>query len=244
MIAIIGCGGGGGWAATLFAKSNIGGHHFVLVDGDKWEDRNLDRCLCTDRDIGKFKTRTLQQMLLGKARGVTMFTEYMAYESSSYLMLRETEEPLALLVGVDNHPARCLCLQLADEREALARETCVVIAGNEYTTASADAYLPAWNNSPADFRIRFPEVTTSTEGDPLRPSCTGEEAAAAAPQLALYNSLAALSAVWLLSAWTTEVKQHRDSDLYQQIVDRMPVSVNWTAGNVSVIRKGDLCKAQ
>ena len=241
MIALIGCGGGGGWAATLFAKSNIGGHHFALVDGDKWEAKNLDRCLCTERDVGKFKTRTLQQMLLGKAAGVTMYTEYLAYECSAYLALRESEEPLALLVGVDNHPARCLCLRLADEREALARETCVVIAGNEYTTASADAYLPAWQGTAADFRVRFPEVTTSTEGDPLRPSCTGEEAAAAAPQLALYNGLAALSAVWLLSVWTTEIKKLRGSDLFDQIKDRMPVSVNWTSGSLSVIRKGDLC---
>lgn len=52
--AIAGCGGLGGWAAEMLARAGVG--ELVLIDGDSFDDGNLNRqLLATEKNIGMAK---------------------------------------------------------------------------------------------------------------------------------------------------------------------------------------------
>jgi len=58
MIYIIGAGGVGSWLAPAMCKL-VGPSHVVIVDGDKLEEKNLDRQLFSTDEIGEFKSDAL-----------------------------------------------------------------------------------------------------------------------------------------------------------------------------------------
>ncbi len=62
-VAIIGLGTGGGVAAMALAKSGVGS--LVLVDYDRLELPNVTRHICGTSDIGRWKTRAIQDRILG-----------------------------------------------------------------------------------------------------------------------------------------------------------------------------------
>lgn len=225
-LAVIGCGGGGGWLVQLLSKSDLPAVHPVLVDGDTVESKNLNRQMFTRREIGKKKAEVMAHLI-----GAEPYGEYLAHGSESYNRLMGVTDDLFVACCVDNHPARRLCLQLADERYSFGRQTTVVIAANEYEGASAQVYRPQWQDTANDPRVMFPEIMTDNEGDPLTPPCSGE-ALASSPQLALSNMLSASSAAWLLRFWMevlptfTELPE-TDFDL---VKGTFPVRVDFTAG--------------
>ena len=52
--AVVGCGGLGGWIVEMLARIGVG--ELVLIDGDVFEDNNLNRQLyCDERDLGMAK---------------------------------------------------------------------------------------------------------------------------------------------------------------------------------------------
>lgn len=62
-VVIIGIGGGGGVVAELLARTGIG--HIVLVDGDKFEESNLNRQIFATQDtIGISKVEAAKKRLL------------------------------------------------------------------------------------------------------------------------------------------------------------------------------------
>jgi len=239
---LIGCGGSGGWIAQLFAKSPC---DLVLVDGDKIEKKNLDRQLFTRRDIGKNKAQALAERFTSELQLTAAYPEYLSTGSDSFDAIINDPEPVCLLVAVDNHPCRRLCYWLADERHAelgSTKETIVISAANEYETASAWVYLPKWLGTPLDPRVRWPEILTDDEGDPLRPPCTGE-VLQSAPQLALSNMLSASAAAWLHRYWTS-VLPGLSAELPPQDIDMLapksPVWVDHTNGRQTTYTIGDL----
>ena len=235
--AVIGLGGGGGWLVQLRLKGP--GNEMVLVDGDVVTESNLDRQMFDRRDVGKKKVDRMADKLRAKGIGVRAMPEYLRRGCNAWDELLALNHPLRIFCCVDNHPARGCCMELADERWELGRETALAIAGNEYSTASGDMYLPTWRHSKLDFRVRYPEVLTDVAGDPLRPSCTGE-ILESAPQLALFNSLGAHCALWLMRAWTQELPQFAGSDLYEQIVDKTPVSVQFAETGQKTLTKREI----
>lgn len=242
-LAIIGCGGSGGWVVQLLAKSPRTDLNIVLVDGDKWERRNMDRCLMSRRDVGRPKAIVAFDLLTKAGwANVAPVPRYLAPGTDDWTKMLELPDPLRILVCVDNHPARVTCLRLADARHAAKRPTVVVLTGNEYVTAGVDVYLPRWINGPLDPRVRYPDILESTEGDPLRPPCTGE-ALASSPQLALYNSLSGISGLWLMDVWAQEEPKFRGDELHETILNKLPVSVQWTATGQKTLSYNEVCNA-
>lgn len=243
-VAVIGLGGGGGWLVQLFSKSNNAGTTFWLIDGDTVETKNLNRQMFTQQDVGKPKVQNMARIL---TRGVenpptiNCHPEFLAFNNKAYNELLDCKQDLYIMVCVDNHPARRLCLHLADERHELNHKTVVIIAANEYEAASAQTYLPNWKDTPLDPRIMFPEIMTDDEGDPLTPPCSGEELISS-PQLALSNLISATSAAWLLRFWS-EVQLKflaLDVEEYKQLRMVFPVIVDWTDGRQRTIMLKDL----
>jgi hypothetical protein len=242
-LAIIGCGGSGGWVVQLLAKSPKQELNLILCDADRWSLSNYDRCMMRRSDVGKLKVATAYDLLTKAGwANVEPVPRYLAPGTDDWTKMLELPDPLRILVCVDNHPARVTCLRLADARHAAGRVTVVVLTGNEYVTAGVDVYLPRWINGPLDPRVRYPEILKSTEGDPLRPPCTGE-ALASSPQLALYNSLSGISGLWLMDVWAQEEPKFRGDELHETILNKLPVSVQWTATGQKTLSYNEVCNA-
>lgn len=59
-VAVVGCGGLGGWIIEGLARMGVG--HLILVDGDEFEENNLNRqLLCTEETLGRPKVEMAQQ---------------------------------------------------------------------------------------------------------------------------------------------------------------------------------------
>lgn len=247
--AIVGCGGSGGWFCQLLAKSDMTDKNITLIDGDTWSKSNLTRQFCTRRDIGRAKVDKFNDLLRGNGASVLSFAEYIKTGSDSYNLLSNNPDSLCTYVAVDNHPARKVCYKLADERfeKNPQLQDVVISVANEYETASAWVYLPRWKDTSLDPRIRWPEILSNTEGDPLTPSCTGA-ALESSPQLALSNMLSASAGAWLYRFWTeiapkfqvTMQEGGMPEEQYQALVKTFPVWVDFTNGRNKTYTIGDL----
>lgn len=248
---IVGVGGAGGWIVQMKAKSPLGEDNpfLVLVDGDIVEPKNLERQLFGSSDVGRPKTRAFERLLAkaGWKEGACLgVPEYLRPGSDLYDFLRfQHQAPLRIYCCPDNHVARATCLQLADERGA-GVETYVAVSGNEYVSASAEMYIPAWRDTGADPRVRHPEILTDKDHDPLAPPCTGE-AVESAPQLAIANMNAAVDTAWLMDVWSRRVpklfRPGADPALVAGTVDRTPVSIEKTGvTQLKILTLGDAKK--
>lgn len=197
-IYIVGCGGVASWLLPVLTKLCVTQKHppvIVLIDGDKLEEKNLDRQLFARDQIGQFKSDALlarYQSEYPRLRSIPQFlTDGMEWERNS------------LFFGcADNHAARRMVLAAVDMYGGRA-----IIGGNEYTDAEAYVYDPEWSGQSLDPRKYYPEILTQTANDPTRPrSCTGI-AAVETPQLVLANFAAANYMLWLF--WFYYVERPR-----------------------------------
>jgi hypothetical protein len=155
--------------------------------------------LFTRRDIGKNKAEALASHTHLKELTKEIVPDYLS-EDNKKMIIDDPSTNLILISATDNYPARRLALDIVDERPL--NTTLLVSPGNEYESAEGYVYMKQWRNHEMhDPRVRFPEHMTDTEGDPLSPSCTGEEVTAAHPQLALANMEGAVYAVKLMHFW-------------------------------------------
>lgn len=91
-VAVIGLGTGGAMAAVELAKNGVG--HFRLVDFDRLETHNIARHACGLRDIGRYKTRALADLLRDKHPAVQV-------ETHEFDILQDLERLAQVLTGCD-----------------------------------------------------------------------------------------------------------------------------------------------
>jgi hypothetical protein len=171
----------------------------VLIDGDILENKNLDRQLFRNNDIGKFKAEALLRTNLFRKSEATAVCTYFDED------LLDTEYRLffgkscdLIICAADNHPARRAAIFAANEMKKP-----LIIAANEYSTSQAYFYdvsmtIDFPNINPYN---RYPEIETSEAGSPIR--CQGE-ALESTPQLAIANQVAASFANFLTWCWFSE----------------------------------------
>lgn len=189
---IIGCGGVGSWLCASLQKL-IGGKSIVLIDGDKFEEKNLDRQLFNSGHIGTNKATALASLYAG----MTAFESWYA----SGVLAHDPGD--WLLVCVDNNAARISALEACDHYQCNA-----IFAANETTSSEAYLYLPEWRGSKRDPRIMYPEMAEDTGNDPQRRTmgCVGV-AQTENRQLVSANFMAAALAQHLLVCWYLELPQ-------------------------------------
>ncbi len=182
---IIGCGGVGSAIVPSFCllKSPA---EVTLIDGDTIERKNLNRQMFTAEQIGWNKAAALA----GKY-GCHSIPEWYARGK-----LRHTRSDW-LICLVDNHRTRLEVLEVCDDYGCQ-----VICAANEMHSAEAYYYRRAWQNTPRDPRVYYPELSTDESGDPRRTSigCTGEMQEANR-QLVSANLMAAALAEHLFVLW-------------------------------------------
>lgn len=102
-VAVIGCGGLGGLVVELLARMGVG--CLVLVDGDVFEDNNLNRqLLCTEADLGKPKVMAAcaRVLAVNPAVEVRCFQERLEADNAAHLLAGADVAVDAL----DNLPSR------------------------------------------------------------------------------------------------------------------------------------------
>lgn len=183
---VIGCGGIGCWLVPLLKKMTKG-DRIAVMDGDRIEERNFDRQFHAPEYLGWNKAEAL----------------YATYGLDDYVpaYLSRLNRPKAQIMDwiwccVDNHAARIECLSWIDDLPGLNG----VFGANEYDASQAFVYFFDWKDQPYDPRVRFPEMVTDRSNDPVHPNCQGP-AQEAAPQLAVYNYLAAGQMMHLYWFW-------------------------------------------
>ncbi len=192
---IIGCGGIGSWLTPKLAKMT---DQITLIDGDKLEEKNLDRQLFDERWLGANKA-----MALGESYG---FGETVGEFFHAGLALGIESDDI-LFCCADNHACRRAVLQVCDEKDCRC-----VIAANEETEYESYWYERSWKDTPNDPRIFYPVILTDHSDDPLGPpGCTGE-AQIARPQLAIANDAASSAALFLWWFHTKERPKLPDED--------------------------------
>jgi molybdopterin/thiamine biosynthesis adenylyltransferase len=161
-VMLVGAGGTGCWIAVALHKE---GHFLAVCDGDVVEERNLDRQLFEDVDVGSFKAEALCSRL---SWGCLPFNDYV--NKSNFPELDHD----VVVCAADNHRARYECLRIADT----LRIPCV-LCGNEQFSFSAYPYFPKWKGTDKDPRIYYPVIAESAKGKDPAHSCQipGEQSA-------------------------------------------------------------------
>jgi hypothetical protein len=157
-IFIIGCGGVGSWLAPAICLL-AGRRNVTLVDGDSLEDKNLDRQLFSEDDIGRNKAEALAEKY--QCEHIPSF-----YEEG---LVRHKDSDW-LLVGVDNNAGRLSCLKSCDDFGCQA-----IFGANETHSSEAYYYRKDWSGTRLDPRIYYPEILKPGSDPRVRSiGCTGE----------------------------------------------------------------------
>ena len=218
-VVVIGAGGTGSYLIPLLQKQLGSEDTVVVVDGDKFERKNMDRQLFNPSDIGKNKAESLVRMYSSKR--YTSGAQLVAVPEFLRDPISFADEHAgitAVIACADNHRARVACLVMADEIGCKA-----IICGNEFDCASASIYVPEYKETGADLRLRYPDLLENLEAhDPTR-SCTGEvQEQEGNRQLALANFMSAGFGMALLYKWVIDPVEEKDLTLSQ------PFEMRWT----------------
>ena len=90
-VAIVGCGGLGGWIIEGLARMGIG--HLIIIDGDVFEENNLNRqALCTETNLGQLKIEAARE----RAARVNSATEV-----TVHLVVADGESMREMLASAD-----------------------------------------------------------------------------------------------------------------------------------------------
>ena len=188
---VIGCGGVGSWLAAALVRL-AGSENVILVDGDTLEEKNLDRQLFTEEEIGRNKAEALASRL--KCKGNGNWYDRFNFTHSQHDWL---------LCCADNNPARSEVLTACDVHGCRA-----IIAANETHSSEAYFYQPQWKDTENDPRVYYPEIDTDESNNPQRAAigCTGE-AQLQNRQLVTANFMAAALAGHLYTVWAMEARK-------------------------------------
>lgn len=187
-IYIIGAGGVGSWLTPSMCMLKDP-EDITVYDGDRLEQKNLNRQLFTMNDIGKFKSTALASRY-----GCGFYEGYYSHG------LFEPNPTDWFLCGVDNNPARNAVLETCDLCGCKA-----IFGANEVHSSEAYIYDPEWRGGKLDPRTYYPEIMTDHTDDPRSASigCTGE-AQRSNRQLVSANFMAAALMQHLFVLWSME----------------------------------------
>lgn len=219
-IYIIGSGGVGSWllpSMCLLERPSA----VVAVDGDRLEEKNLNRQLFTSDDLGRFKSESLARKYGCEAQNV--------WFSAGMLPVKR---PDWLMVCVDNHRARREALFECDQKGCSA-----IFAANETHSSEAFVYLPIWKETHLDPRVYYPEIVTDDSNDPtaMAIGCTGV-AQQQNTQLVSANFTAAALAQHLYVAWAMELPKMDDQS---SVISFMPYKLTANMTRLETRRVGD-----
>lgn len=213
---IIGAGGVASYLLPVLLKT-FKPAKLTIIDRDVLEERNLDRQMFRIHQIGQSKASALLDLHADEPAEAPTNSAWRVIEDWFTEATTIPDGVDAIICCADNHEARNAALTRSDELGIGA-----YIGGNEYFDSQAYVYFPRWKNTKKDPRIRYPLITTSHEGSPIR--CQGD-AQIASPQLAIANLSCASKLLRLL--WIYEVWLYNDGrSLTPEQIEMLPYELN------------------
>ena len=189
-ILIIGAGGTASYFLPAISKYQGQDIRITIMDGDKLEERNLDRQLFSDISIGKYKAQELARVYSPRGtNNIRYINEYLTPNTLDYISSKYD----CIFSFVDNNNA----VKLAYD-QACHLKIPFIMAANEMFDASADIVLPEWRGTNLCLYERYPDVMTPSASTGI--NCTGSQAARF-PQLAIANNTGAALAQHLFYTW-------------------------------------------
>lgn len=186
---IIGAGGVASYLLPVLLKA-FKPEQLTLIDKDILEERNLDRQMFTPKQVGMAKAEALlTTVMTHNGPTLNFITDW--FTASTVI----PDSVDAIICVADNHEARRNAIQAAYDKGIRC-----YLGGNEYFDSEAYVTWADHAGTPADPRVRYKAIATSTEGSPT--SCQGEEQVIH-PQLAVANFMCAAKILHLLYAWET-----------------------------------------
>lgn len=190
---LIGCGGVGSWVLPKLLRI-AGEDEVILVDGDTFEEKNLDRQLFSQDAIGLNKAQAM--VGTNSVQGFNAKMNFIPRYYSSGAVRHQADD--LLWCCADNHACRREVLMSCDERGCSA-----LFGANEYVDWEAYYYQPSMRGTPNDPRVFYPIIQTDRSNDPLGPpGCV--ELSEGNRQLVLSNASAADAMLWLYWFWFHE----------------------------------------
>ena len=195
--AIIGCGG----IATNLAPALSRMMDIVLVDGDRYEPKNVERQFPAMHTTAN-KAIALQSMIVSNTlKSVLSIPEYL---KNGFIANKEAWKGVDLVIGcVDNNASRKLIRDLCEEQDIVG-----ILAGNEHEDGEAHAYIPG---------IYDPfEHHEFTEGEAAPWACNSDKNIELNPQTPLANIMAA-AAVFHILLSLRKVKKDENAVVYSRL---------------------------
>ena len=196
-IYVIGAGGVGSWLTPAMCMLCGDPSNVVVIDGDKLEEKNLNRQLYSSKEIGEYKAGALARLY-----NCGFVNKFYAHGTVA------VDRGDWLLCAADNNLARKAGLMTADETGAQ-----VIIGCNEKYSSEAYYYRRDWKGKENDPRSYYPEIETDKSDDPRSAAigCTGEIQKQNV-QLVTANYAAAGHMMSLYVAWAMErVKLNKEA---------------------------------
>jgi len=203
---IVGCGGVASYFFPSFLRTL--NHMFpkqslprvTIVDGDTLEERNLERQQFSLFEPIK-KVEAIERMHAG-IYGKKIFTRETYFSNDEMI-----DENTMVFCFADNHLCRKHVLEAVD-----MSDNCMAIcAANSTISSHAYLYLPSWQGTKLDPRVRYPEIETDESDSPLKiGDCNSEAVLNNTPQTALANTMAASCSILLWNLWCNEVPEMGD----------------------------------
>ncbi|MBR4411941.1 MAG: HesA/MoeB/ThiF family protein [Firmicutes bacterium] len=113
-VAVIGCGGLGGYLVEMLGRLGVG--HIVAVDGDVFTESNLNRqLLCNENNLGSHKAieAGLRMALVNEEVDVTSVCEYLTEENAERIL----EGCDAVLDGLDSVGSKLMLQRICRKLE-------------------------------------------------------------------------------------------------------------------------------
>ncbi len=200
-LVLIGCGGTGSWLAEglirLLAYHENGTREVVLIDGDKFEEKNLERQMFDPKLVGMNKAKATAKRLTGLCKP-KIIESYMNKENfiAEMMSIKGFCESFPLVIlAVDNHASRKALITAMDEMPI--QHFCVITPGNELDFGRTGVYLKmhgaAVTGNPVEM---YPDIKDPQ--DRIPGGC--QEKAPSTPQLIGANAGAAVLTLWTIQA--------------------------------------------
>jgi molybdopterin/thiamine biosynthesis adenylyltransferase len=195
--AIIGCGG----IAVNLAPALSRLMDVVLVDGDKYEPKNVTRQFPALHSKDN-KAKVLKSMI--EKHTIHNVTHIESFVENAMICNHENWKNIDLIVGcVDNNKSRRILLEIAE-----IYDIDCILAGNEHEDGEAHAFIPNVYN-PLDY-FEFPDT------EPAPWSCNHNKTIEEFPQTPLANIMAS-SAVFHIVLSLQKVKKPENAIVFSRL---------------------------
>lgn len=151
-VYVVGAGAGGTRLIEKMVKK-VPPKRVLVIDGDVFEDKNLERQIFPAEYLGVNKAIAMSQMY-----GVRALPEFY------YHGILKPKPGDVFFCMADNNACRAAVLETCDAFSCMA-----FFAAHERETTQAYVYTNAMKGTPNDPRILYPGILTDHSGDPLGP---------------------------------------------------------------------------